>query len=202
MKKLIFAIALFFPLLIAGQSVEQYIQLLQNDSSEFRFQTVEVRSYEDFNDTLIVDIFPDRWLDSISLEQFQEQLISQLEERQEALRGLFVEVRNKIQYHVQVYDAIHGDGAWITKEKEKMLAALQGEWVLIDRVNGNDPVRRNINIEGTRFVLNANKEGSIIITDDLEMMLTGFYPFDLTFSMNRNGILRADRGNRIFALRK
>lgn len=202
MKKIIFSITiLFWCILSFGQTVSEYTQIITNDSNEYRFQKVTVYSYDELSDT-VRQPFPGYWLDSASMVSFHKNLIVQQYQRQEELRRLFVDERNSVQANIDLYDSLNGAGAFMDYQKETILQSIQGEWRLVDRVNGDDPVVRDITITGNRFILNANKEGSILITDDLEVFLTGFYPFDLTFRHPQSGVWRSDRGKRIFVLRR
>lgn len=205
MKKL-FVLMLFAALSFALQAQDQFVQIITNPDSAgvFRFQRIEVRQYENFTDTLIIDRFPETWLDSAQLKAYQESLIDRLIERQTEMRRLLKIAKDEVNVQVSFYDAINGDGSYLALQKEKLLQSLQGAWKLIDR-NG-DVTAFDITVTGSDFRRNAQRFGTITVTDNLTVLLTGFYPFDLEFSVLQNGTLRASRGNnenfRLFILRR
>jgi len=201
MKKatLFFAITLFAYMQMAAQ--DTYVQMIQDTAGRHRFQRVEVRQYDNFTDTLVVDRFPDVWLDSAALAPYMERLIASLDERQTELRRLFNMVKSERDVHIGFYDNINGDGAYLALQKSKLLAALSGAWTLVDR-NG-DTTKHDITVTGNDFRKNATRFGTITVTDDLQVVVTGFYNFDLVFDVLQNGNLKFQRNNnRLFILRR
>jgi len=197
-KTIAFFIGLFA---LQMDAQETYIQLLSQGDTLFRFQRIEVNQYDDFSDTLITQKFPDRWLDSAQLMQYQEVTIGQLLERKTELNRLRKLVNAEANLHISFYDQVQGEGAYLAKQKEKLLNAIQGPWRLIDRKG--EVKKDEINIEGNVFKKNNNRQGTITITDDLEILVTGYNNFDLIFTVNNAGIWRYQRNqNRLFILRR
>lgn len=194
-----FLITIFILMSCAMQAQDQYVRII-TENNLFRFERVQVNAYTDFSDTLVVERFPEKWLDSLQLKSYQQALIAQQIERQNEIRRLFNIAKREVEVQVAFYDSFNGEGAYLASQKKAMLEALQGKWQLIDR-NGTT-TNFDITVTGTDFRRNANKFGAITITDDLGVLLTGFYQFDLTFESLANGTLRAIRGERVFILKK
>jgi hypothetical protein len=198
MKKVFLFLSFAFALSLQAQ--EQFVQLMQDSAGNYRFQRMQVNTYTAFTDTLEVDRFPDRWLTPAELKSYQEALIAQQVERQNEIRRLFGIARQEVETQVAFYDAIQGEGAFLARQKEKMLESIQGKWQLIDR-NGTNTTFE-ITITGNDFRRNAQRFGSFVITDDLAILLTGFFPFDATFESLQTGTFRAVRGQRVMVLKR
>lgn len=198
-KTILFALLLFAGALQA-QEGQQFVQLIQNDSGLYRFQRMEVRVYETLTDTLITERFPAKWLNANELKTYQVSLITALTERQNEQRRLLKLTKDEVALQVGFYDQINGDGAWLTYQKAKVLEYMQGNWVLIER--SGETTKTDITVAGNDFRKNAQKFGTITVTDDLQILLVGYFSFDPTLAIAANGTLRVERNGRLFTLRR
>lgn len=201
--KNIFAIILFTLASFMVSAQVQFVQILQDTATKkFRFQRIEIREYENFSDTLIVDKFPERWLDSTELKAYQLQVIDMRNQRLVQLRQSFQAEKQETDFFIATVDAIFGPATYQSYEKAKIENAMQGNWKLQERSKGEPD---EITITGKTIKM-KNKTGSFVVTDAGEVIVSGLFAFDLTFNFQKNNTLKAVRGNgqneRVFILKR
>ena len=186
---------------LATAQTTSFVQLLHDTSNNtYRFQRTEVRKFEALTDSIVVDRFPEKWLDTNELKAYQGALIAQNLERRAELRRLLALANAELDTNVDLFDQVNGEGAWLAQQKAQLQAGLQGKWVLIER-NG-ETTRTGITITGLEFRKNANKFGTLGIGDDLAVTLSGYFNFNLVFQVNQAGNLFAERGGKTYLLRR
>jgi hypothetical protein len=200
MKKII-SILILTAIALASFAQQTYVILVQDTvAQKYRFQRVEIRQYESVSDTLVTDRFPDKWLTATELKAYQEQLIDSYNERFAELSRLRRSVKDEVDVHVSYYDNIQGAGAYLSYQKARVQASLQGSWKLVERNGTTD--RTDITITDLVFRRNQARFGTITINDDLSLTLSGYFNFNLQFVATPSGEWRAERSGRLYILRK
>jgi hypothetical protein len=200
MKKVL-SILIFCALALASFAQSTYVLLVQDTvAKKFRFQRVEIRTFESVSDTLVTDRFPDKWLTASELKAYQERLIDSHNERFAELSRMRRSVKDEIDVHVSYYDNIQGAGAYLSYQRSRVRASLQGNWNLVER-NGTTE-RTAIAITDLVFRKNETKFGTLTINDDLSLTLSGYFNFNLQFVATTSGEWRAERSGRLYFLRK
>lgn len=193
---------LFFLLLaFAAYSQTYLINTITDGAGKYRYTKHEIRQFETVTDTLLVDVFPEKWCDSTEFSAYTVRLITALSERQNELRRLFQMVKQEADLYISFYDQKNRAGAYLALQKSQVLSSLAGTWKLVDR-NGETTTTDDVTITGSTLRKNANKFGTLSVTDDIDVLLTGYFNFDLTFKITQNGTLRAQRNGRIFTLKR
>lgn len=199
--KLLTTIFTFTLLSCSAFSQDYIINVLDNGKGQYRFSKHEVRQFETVTDTLLIDIFPEKWCDSTEFSNYTLRLIASLKERENELKRLDQLTKQETDLYVSFYDQKNGTGAYLALQKNQLLENIAGNWKLIDK-NGETISTDNVTITGNVIRKNANKSGTISITDDMDILLTGYFNFDLTFRIAQNGTLRADRNGRTFTMKR
>lgn len=199
MKQLIILCLFAMPLVGFGQ--RYIINTVQDGAGKKRFEKFEVRQWETLSDTLLIDRYPQSWLDSAAFASYTVSLIDALMERQNEIRRLLKLNKDEADLYVSFYESTAGAGAYLALQKKRVLDGIAGTWTVIERGTAND-TNHDVTIAGTELKKNNNRKGTISVTDDLTVLLTGFYNFDLTFRIAQNGTLRADRGAATYILKR
>lgn len=200
MKKIIFLFALVAATAATAQT-SSFVQLMHDTTNNtYRFQRTEVRRYESITDSIVVDRFPEKWLDTTELKAYQNALIAANLERRAELRRLLALANAELDTNIDLFDQVNGEGAWLASQKSALLKSLQGAWTLIER-NG-ETTRTKITITGSEFRKNANKFGTLSVGDDLAVTLSGYFNFNLVFQVNQAGNLTAERAGKTYLLRR
>lgn len=194
-----------FAFLLPGiaHAQEDYTVSLLSDTINQRYRYMKVYTVDDGDgvDTVQVNYFPNNWLDTTELLNYQTIQCDIQAERIEELRRLLVETIRERDFFISTIDAIFGPGTWDTIQFKRASQAIQGSWRLIERgVNA-----RPAEVIGYDIAVGA-KDGTIVINPDLTVTVVDIYPFDLIFTQLPSGSYRAVRGQganqRIFVLRR
>lgn len=201
MKKSIFFTV--FSLFLTTGTFAQIVLLTKasGDSTLYRFRWDEIQQNDEVEDTLTRGYYPERYL---SYAETGPYIISQIAihtERINMLRKAVAEENGFINDFIGHYDDVYGTGAHLAYSKAEAAKFLTGTWKLRER-NG-DVFDVVIDEQGQ---ITGDKTGTIAMNDEYDIVATGLYSFDLTFTLLQNGILRAVRntanGPRIFTLRR
>lgn len=199
MKKFLFLILLIATVCANAQTT--YIQLLQDTvAHKYRFQKIEVRQYGTVADTLVTDKFPEKWLTATELKAYQEGLLAQIGERFNELVRLRKIAKDEFDTHVSYYDGIQGAGAYLALQKTQLQASIQGNWKLVER--GTTTVTDNVTITALELRKNASKFGTLTIGDDLSLTLSGYFNFNLTFTLAGRGVWVTERSGKVYILKQ
>jgi len=199
MKQLIIICLFVMPNLAGAQTY--IINTVQDGVGKKRFEKFEVRAFETLTDTLLIERYPAAWLDSASFAAYTVSLIDALMERQQEIRRLLKLNKDETDLYISFYESTVGQGAYLALQKKRVLDGIAGTWTIVERGTTND-TNHDVIIAGTELKKNNNRKGTLSVTDDLTVLLTGFYNFDLTFRIAQNGTLRADRGNATYILKR
>lgn len=200
MNKLFF-FAFLLPAIAHAQ--EDYSVSLLSDTVNQRYRYVKVYTVDDDDgvDTVQVNYFPNHWLDTIELLNYQTNQCDIQAERIRELRRLLVETIRERDFFISTIDTIYGPGTWDSIQHKRAYQAIQGSWRLVERgVNA-----RPAEVTGYEIAVGA-KDGTIVINPDLTVTVVDIYPFDLIFTQLVSGSYRAVRGQganqRVFILRR
>jgi hypothetical protein len=183
---------------------DDYTVSLLSDTLNNRYRYIRVYTVDndEGTDTVEIRFFPNKWLDTLELKNFQINQIDMDDERIRELRRLLVETNREQEFFIATMNSVYGPGTWDTIQHQRAFERIQGSWRLIDRGRSARPTE----VTGYEIAVGA-VNGTISIDQDFNIVVAGIYPFDLTFTwMPGSQTYRAIRGiganQRIFILRR